>query len=153
MRHRILIVDDEEGARHGIRRALEGDQLEILEAGTADAARKAIQTYHPDVMLTDINMPDEDGISLVRSLPRNQPKPLAVMLTAYGTAKVAVEAMKAGAYDYITKPFEIEELRIVVKRAVEKVSLEHENRDLRRQIQSEGHFGGLIGKSEVMQRV
>jgi len=75
------------------------------------------------------------------------------MLTAYGTAKIAVEAMKAGAYDYITKPFEIEDLRLVVKRAVEKVSLEQENRELRRQIQTEGHFGGMIGKSKPMQQV
>ncbi len=153
MMHRILIVDDEEAARHGIRRALESEQVEILEAETADAARKAIQTYHPDVMLTDINMPDEDGISLLRSLPPHQHRPLAVMLTAYGTAKVAVEAMKAGAYDYITKPFEIEDLRMVVNRAVEKVSLEQENRELRKQIQTEGHFGGLIGKGDSMQRV
>ena len=153
MMHRILVVDDEDAARYGIRRALESEHVEILEAATAEAARVAVQTYQPELMLTDINMPVEDGISLLKSLPPNQPRPLTVMITAYGTAKVAVEAMKAGAYDYVTKPFEIEELRMVVRRALEKVTLEQENRALRKQIQTEGHYGGMIGKSKAMQRV
>jgi DNA-binding NtrC family response regulator len=151
--YRILVVDDEDAARYGIRRALESEQVEILEADTAEAARAAVQTYRPELMLADINMPGEDGISLLKSLSPHQSRPLAVMITAYGTAKVAVEAMKAGAYDYITKPFEIEELRMVVRRALEKVTLEQENQALRKQIHTEGHYGGLIGKSKAMQRV
>ncbi len=151
--HRILIVDDEEAARYGIRRALENQGVELLEAETADAARNAIRRFHPHLMLTDINMPGEDGIALLNSLSEEHPKPVAVMITAYGTAKIAVEAMKAGAYDYITKPFEIDELRMVVKRALEKINLEQENRELRRQIQAEGRLGALIGKSRAMQPV
>ncbi len=151
--HKILIVDDEEAARFGIRRVLEGKAVQIFEAASAAAARDVIQKSQPDLMLTDINMPDEDGISLLKSLAAQPRKPLAIMITAYGTAKVAVDAMKAGAYDYITKPFEIDELRLVVKRALEKLDLEEENRSLRKLVLSDGQFGRLAGKSRVMQQL
>ena len=120
--HKILIVDDEEAARYGLRRALENQDTQVFEAADAAAARAAINEYRPDLMLVDINMPGEDGVSLVRSLSQSRFKPAVIMVTSYGTAKVAVEAMKAGAHDYITKPFEIDELRSVVKRALEKNS-------------------------------
>jgi DNA-binding NtrC family response regulator len=151
--HKILIVDDEEAARYGIRRALENRETQVFEADSAEAARVAIQVHQPQLMLTDINMPDEDGITLLRSLSDKPVKPLAIMITAYGTAKVAVEAMKAGAYDYITKPFEIDELRLLVKRALEKIALEQENRELKKQVLTEGQFGRMIGKSEPMQHL
>ena len=151
--HKILIVDDEEAARYGIRRALEGRTSRIFEAASAKAARSLIQEHQPQVMLVDINMPEEDGISLVKSLAELPIRPLAIMITAYSTAKVAVDAMKAGAYDYLTKPFEIDELRLVVNRALEKVDLELENRDLRKQIAAEGQFGRLLGKSSLMQQL
>ena len=151
--HKILIVDDEEAARYGIRRALEGRTSRIFEAASAKAARSLILEHQPQVMLVDINMPEEDGISLVKSLAELPIRPLAIMITAYSTAKVAVDAMKAGAYDYLTKPFEIDELRLVVNRALEKVDLELENRDLRRQIAADGQFGRLLGKSSRMQQL
>jgi DNA-binding NtrC family response regulator len=150
---KILIVDDEEAARYGIRRALEGRTTRIFEAASAKAARSVIQEHQPQLMLVDINMPEEDGISLVKSLAELSFRPLAIMITAYSTAKVAVDAMKAGAYDYLTKPFEIDELRLVVNRALEKIDLELENRDLRRQIATDGQFGRLLGKSARMQQL
>ncbi len=118
--HRILIVDDEEPARYGIRRALEQFGREIHEAANAAEARAVIQKYRPHIMLVDINMPGEDGISLVRSLSSDPLKPLIIMLTSYATVKVAVEAMKAGADDYLTKPFELDQLRAVVRRGLEQ---------------------------------
>lgn len=150
---KILIVDDEEAARYGIRRALESRTSRIFEAASAQAARSLIQEHQPQLMLVDINMPEEDGISLVKSLVELPFRPLAIMITAYSTAKVAVDAMKAGAYDYLTKPFEIDELRLVVNRALEKIDLERENRDLRRQIAADGQFGRLLGRSAGMQRL
>ena len=101
--HKILIVDDEPAARYGIRRALEGPEIQVFEAGNAEAARRLIRLHRPDIMLADINMPNEDGIALLHSLEQDPPSPLTIMVTAYGAAKVAVEAMKAGAYDYIIK--------------------------------------------------
>jgi DNA-binding NtrC family response regulator len=153
MASKILIVDDEEAARYGIRRVLEDKETQILEAGNAESARTLVKTHHPEVMLTDINMPEEDGIDLMKSLADDPLKPVVVMITAYGSAKVAVEAMKAGAYDYVTKPFEIEELRLVVRRALQKVDLERENRELRKLIAFEGQFGRMIGKSQQMQHL
>ena len=151
--HKILIVDDEPAARYGIRRALEGPEVQIFEAGSAEAARRLIRLHRPGVMLADINMPQEDGIALLHSLEQDPQPPLTIMVTAYGTARVAVEAMKAGAYDYVIKPFEIDELRLSVQRALERVALEEENRELKRQVLSDGHFGGLIGRSPAMVRV
>jgi len=150
---KILIVDDEEAARYGIRRVLESRTTRIFEAASAKAARSVIQEHQPQLMLVDINMPEEDGISLVKSLAELPSRPLAIMITAYSTARVAVDAMKAGAYDYLTKPFEIDELRLVVNRALEKIELERENRDLRRQIAADGQFGRLLGKSARMQQL
>jgi DNA-binding NtrC family response regulator len=98
-------------------------------------------------------MPGEDGIRLLKSLAEIPYKPLAIMITAYGTAKVAVEAMKAGAYDYITKPFELDELRLVVQRALDKIDLEVENQNLKRQVLSDGQFGRMIGRSSSMQQL
>lgn len=151
--HKILIVDDEEAARYGIRRALESKTVQIFEAASAAAARALIQQRQPQLMLTDINMPEEDGISLLKSLADAPVKPLTIMITAYGSAKVAVDAMKAGAYDYVTKPFEIDELRLVVQRALDKIRLEQENRDLKRQVLADGQFGRMLGKSAVMQQL
>ena len=151
--HKILIVDDEEAARYGIRRALEDRTSRIFEAASAKAARSLIHEHQPQLILVDINMPEEDGISLVKSLAELPFRPLAIMITAYSTAKVAVDAMKAGAYDYLTKPFEIDELRLVVNRALEKIDLERENRDLRKQIAADGQFGRLLGKSSRMQQL
>lgn len=151
--HRILIVDDEPAARFGIRRALEGPEIQVFEAGSAEEARRLIRLHRPGVMLADINMPHEDGIALLHSLEQDPHPPLTIMVTAYGAAKVAVEAMKAGAYDYIIKPFEIDELRLAVQRALERIALEEENRELKKQVLSDGHFGGMIGKSPSMLRV
>jgi len=150
---KILIVDDEEAARYGIRRVLENKSTEILEASSAEQARDVIKNLRPHIMLTDINMPGEDGLSLLRSLKDDPQKPLALMVTAFGSVKVAVEAMKAGAYDYVVKPFEIDELRFVVIRAMERVKLEIENQQLKKQILSEGNFGRMVGKCARMQQL
>ena len=151
--HRILIVDDEPAARYGMRRALEGPEIQVFEAPSAEEARRLIRLHRPGVMLADINMPHEDGIALLHSLEQDPHPPLTIMVTAYGAARVAVEAMKAGAYDYIIKPFEIDELRLAVRRALDRIALEEENRELKKQVLSDGHFGGLIGKSPAMLRV
>ncbi|MEW5975051.1 MAG: sigma-54 dependent transcriptional regulator [Acidobacteriota bacterium] len=150
---KILVVDDEEAARYGIRRALENRDTHILEAPDADTARVLIKQHRPDLMLADINMPGEDGISLLKSLEAETHRPLTVVITAYGTAKVAVEAMKAGAYDYIIKPFEVEELRLAVNRALERLALLDENRSLKQQVLPDGQFGRMIGKGAVMRRL
>jgi DNA-binding NtrC family response regulator len=154
-RWRVLVVDDEEAARYGMRRALSGFDYEVEEAGSVEEARERVAARRPDLLLLDVNLPGTSGLEYLRELvAEGERAPLVVMVTAYGSERVAVEAIKAGAYDYLSKPFEIEDLRLVVKNALETVGLRRENRSLRQRIELEGaQRGALIGNSEAMQRV
>ena len=152
---RVLVVDDEEAARYGMRRALGGFNYEVEEAGGVEQARAAVAARRPDLILLDVNLPGVSGLEYLRELAaEGERAPLVVMVTAYGSERVAVEAIKSGAYDYLSKPFEIEDLRLVVKNALETVGLRRENRSLRQRIELEGaQRGTLIGASEAMGRV
>ncbi len=150
--HTILIVDDDSTARYGMRRALEG-QYRVLEADGVPAARQAMARENPQLLLLDIEMPGENGLDFLRELKLQPESPAVVMITAYGSEKVAVEAMKSGAYDYLPKPFEVDELRLVVERVFEHLLLAEENSRLKRQLVSEGQFGALIGSSKVMREL
>ena len=152
---RVLVVDDEEAARYGMRRALAGYDYEVEEAGGVEEARALVAGRRPDLMLLDVNLPGTSGLDYLRELAaEGERAPLVVMVTAYGSERVAVEAIKAGAHDYLSKPFEIDDLRLVVKNALETVGLRRENRHLRQRIELEvAQRGALIGDSEPMQRV
>ena len=148
----ILIVDDDSTARYGMRRALEG-RYRIVEAESAAAARKVMVGEAPHLILLDIEMPEESGLDFLRELKAQPTSPAVVMNTAYGSEKIAVKAMKSGAYDYLSKPFEVDELRMVVERALEHLTLAEENLRLKRQLISEGQFGAMIGSSRVMREL
>jgi two-component system response regulator AtoC/two-component system nitrogen regulation response regulator NtrX len=145
----ILIVDDDRTARYGMRRALE-DRYKVVEAESAATARPLIPRENPDLLLLDIEMPGESGLDFLRELKAGENSPLVIMVTAHGSEKIAVEAMKSGAYDYLPKPFEVDELRLVVEKALERLDLEEENRRLKRQLVSEGQFGSMLGSSKPM---
>ena len=152
---KILIVDDEATARYGMRKALQPLGAAIDEAGDGLAALAAIQSFEPDIVLCDINMPKMNGIELLRALPTLEPArdvpPLIIVVTAYGSEKIAVEAMKSGAYDYLSKPYDIDALRLLVKKALESVQLKQENIRLRRQVL--GQSSDIIGESDAMNKV
>src|SRR5438270_8547182 len=152
---RVLVVDDEEAARYGIRRALGGSDYDITEAGSVEEARAEINARAPDLLLLDVNLPGLSGLDFLRELAtEGDDSPPVIMVTAYGSERVAVEAIKTGAYDYLSKPFEIDELRLVVKNALETVRLRRENLSLRKRIELEGaQRGALIGNSEALNRV
>jgi DNA-binding NtrC family response regulator len=152
---RLMIVDDEEAARYGMRRALSTFGYNITEAGSAEAARALIKQQQPDLLLLDVNLPGMSGLEFLRELKsENGNGPLIIIVTAHGSERLAVEAVKTGAYDYLSKPFELEDLRLVVKNAAETVQLRRENFSLRRRIEVErSQRGALIGNSEAMQRV
>jgi DNA-binding NtrC family response regulator len=150
--HTILIVDDDQTARYGMRRALEG-QYKILEASGVREARRAMADEQPNLMLLDIEMPEENGLDFLRELKSKENDATIIMITAYGSEKIAVEAMKSGAYDYLPKPFEVDELRLVVEKALERKDLAEENLRLKRQLVSEGQFGAMIGSSRVMREL
>jgi DNA-binding NtrC family response regulator len=161
---RLLIVDDEEASRYGMRRALTTFGYNVSEADSAEAARILIKQQEPDLMLLDVNLPGISGLDLLKELEDAKPSdesgegsdsgPLVIIITAHGSERMAVEAVKSGAYDYLSKPFELDELRLVVKNAAETVALRRENVSLRRRIEAEtSQRGALIGNSAGMQRV
>jgi PAS domain S-box-containing protein len=127
MAPRILIVDDEEAARHSIRRALEAAGYEVTPASSAREALAVQASFEPVVVLTDINMPDMDGISLLHEIRAVPNPPPVIVITAYSDQALAVRSLREGAFDYLTKPFDLEQLRNSVKRAVEHCRLQREN--------------------------
>ncbi|MFN2498324.1 MAG: sigma-54-dependent transcriptional regulator, partial [Pyrinomonadaceae bacterium] len=155
---RLLIVDDEEASRYGIRGGLTTLGYNVSEADSAEAARALLRQQPADLMLLDVNLPGMSGLDFLRELQTpaiaNGNPPLVIIITAHGSERMAVEAVKAGAYDYLSKPFELEDLRLVVKNAAETIQLRRENVSLRRRIEVErSQRGALIGNSEGMQRV
>ncbi len=125
---KVLLIDDEEAARYGIRRALANQGYDLDEAADGASALAKIEAQQPDVVVSDINMPGVDGLTLVERVSGIPGAPLVVLITAHGSENVAVQALRAGAYNYLSKPFEVDELRIAVANAVEKQRLIRENR-------------------------
>lgn len=148
----LLIVDDEAAARFGLRRAF-GTQYDIFEAGSVEEARRGLREHSPSVMLLDYTMPGEDGMVLLEELNGQMDAPAIIMLTAFGSERIAVEAMKRGAFDYLPKPYDLEELRMVVARAFEHRAMHQELLDLRERLSGEGQFGSMVGDSASMREV
>ena len=155
---RLLIVDDEEAARYGIRRALESFGYDIAEAETAESARALMARDNFDLLLLDVNLPGISGLEFLQQIQSEAENlaeaPLVVIITAHGSERLAVQAVKSGAYDYIAKPFELDDLRLVVKNAFETIKLRRENQALRRRIEIEtSQRGALLGNSKPIQNV
>ena len=149
----ILIVDDEKAARFGMRMALEKDGYSVLEANDSTVVLDIIRAKNPALVFLDINMPQVNGIQVLEKINRLENPPMVVIVTAYGSERTAVNAMKKGAYDYIAKPFEIDELRLIAKNTFEKLSLEEENARLRSEIDRLEPMGEIVGRSQVMKDV
>src|SRR5712692_617833 len=156
---RLLIVDDEEAARYGMRRALETFSCTMVEAESAEAARALMRDQEFVLLLLDVNLPGMSGLDFLKELQgasesSQSQTPLVIIITAHGSERMAVQAVKSGAYDYRSKPFELDDLRLVVKNAFENIQLRRENRSLRRRIEIEtSQRGALLGNSEPMQKV
>src|SRR6195256_2445731 len=155
----LLVVDDEEAARYGIRRALEAFGFGIDEADSAEVARALMRDRKFDLLLLDVNLPGISGLEFLKELQTESVNsqteaPLVIIITAHGSERLAVQAVKSGAYDYLSKPFELDDLRLVVKNAFETIQLRRENRSLRRRIEIEtSQRGALLGNSAAMQNV
>ena len=148
----MLIVDDEEAARYALMRVFQRE-YRTLEAASIAEARLCLLAEHVDVVLLDHNMPGEEGIVLLDEIEQGASSPAVIMITAHGSERLAVSAMKAGAYDYLAKPFEVDELRLVVKRAMERQMLREELLGLREYLAGEGQFGNMIGSSAAIREV
>jgi len=151
--HRILIVDDEESLREFLSIMLhrEGYQVDTAVDGAQAAAHLRDHAY--DLVISDIKMPRMSGLELLRHIKERAPETVVLMVTAFSTTEEAVEAMKQGAYDYITKPFKNEEIRLIVKNALERRELRQENLALKEELGKRYSFEGLVGKSKAMQDV
>src|SRR5215510_2326643 len=153
MKSVVLIVDDEPAARHGMRRALEREGYTTLEAADLDETRQTITSQPPDVVLLDVRLASQSGLDYLPELVALESPPVVIIVTAHGSERTAVQAIKLGAFDYLSKPFDVDELRILVRNAVETHSLREENEKLRRELAATGNFGQLIGSSPSMERV
>ena len=149
----LLIVDDERAARFGMKKALSWRDYNILEAENGLLALQILQQKYIDVVFLDLNMPGLQGMEVLTQISKLPIVPLVIVVTAYGSEKIAVEAMKKGAYDYIVKPYELEELRLITEHALEKISLLKENKILQEKIRRQEGCGELIGQSEIMLKI
>ena len=147
---RILVVEDEQDMLFGLRKILskQGHNVEIAETGSAGV--KKVEESFFDIVITDLKMPGVDGIELLRKAKEAYSDTLVIVITGYGTVESAVEAIKLGAYDYITKPFEAEHIKMVVRKALKQISLKNENKYLKQQIKEVKDFQNVIGKSRKM---
>ncbi len=145
----ILIVDDERLQRDGLQRALE-DRYDVLVADEVSKATGILETQPVDVLLTDLRMPGDDGLKLLRRAGSLSNPPVSIMMTAYGSIENAVEAMKAGAYHYVTKPVNLDELELVISRALKSRQIEAENANLHEQLDRKFGLENLIGQSPAM---
>jgi DNA-binding NtrC family response regulator len=151
-RKRVLAVDDELGVRESIRILLSGD-YDVSTVASGDAALDAIQRERPHVVLLDIIMPGMDGMELLERIRASDPSLPVVILTATKTVKTAVAAMKLGAFDYLQKPFDVDELRLIVERATRTAELEAEVKRLRHELRSQGALSLIVGRSPQIQSV
>jgi two-component system response regulator HydG len=153
MEHRILIVDDNEESLHSLEMALGRSGYQILTATGGREAIDLLEREPVDVVVSDLRMPDVSGLEVLQAARSLDPAPAVILLTAYGTIESAVEALKAGAYNYLTKPVNLTELRHQVAHAMELQQLKKENQAFRRQLSARDGFEGIIGESPEIRAV
>jgi DNA-binding NtrC family response regulator len=149
----VLVVDDDAAMREMVVSLLEDQGIEAFSAASAGEAVERLGERDCDVVLSDIRMPGKTGIELLGQLRELRPNTPVVLMTAFGSIDSAVEAMHAGAFDYVTKPFQRDALLVTLERAFERRALEEENRRLRRAVDQTASFGDLIGASPAMREI
>lgn len=153
MRARILVVDDESSVREFFQILLEKEGYDVVTATDGIDALRLIREQNFDLLISDLQMKAGDGMTLLRESKKLHPETAVIMITAFATTDSAVEAMKSGAFDYVSKPFKIEEIKVTISRALETCNLTKENRSLKTQLISKYDFTNLLGESDAMKRV
>ncbi|MDA7598091.1 sigma-54 dependent transcriptional regulator [bacterium] len=148
----VLIVDDEKNTRDGLRMSFE-DEFDVYVAANMAEAHEVLKSELVDVMVTDLRLGGEDGMELIDQALKIPKPPICILMTAYGSVDLAVEAMKRGAYDYVGKPLNIDELELIIKRAVRTRTVETENVALKQQVEKRFNLNNVIGESRAMQPV
>lgn len=149
----VLIIDDEPLMRLSMLDALKAEGYEVQEAATGQEGIEKVQSGRFDVVITDLRLPGADGIAIVQACKQHSPGTEVIVITAHGSVDTAVQAMKCGAHDYITKPFSMDELLLIVDRVTNVIALRQENVQLRQELEGKFNFEGLVGKNEQMRRV
>src|SRR6266851_3614536 len=150
---RVLVVDDEKSMRDLLAITLQKAGYDVTLAEGGAAAIEAIRRDPFDAIITDLRMPKVDGLQVLRAAKEQSPDTAVIMVTAMASTETAVEAMKLGAYDYITKPFKLDEVNLIIKNALERKHLRAENQYLRKQLETQHRFENIIGKSSRMVEV
>ena len=146
-------VEDSASVRHLGRRGLEEEGYQVSMAASSEEAIRELEGGSHDVVLTDLMMPGRSGMELLAEIRQGHPDTAVILVTAHGTVDSAVEAMRKGAFHYICKPFKLDEVRIIVQRAIEESRTKHELAGLRREVHQRFEFSNIIGKSKPMQEV
>jgi two-component system response regulator AtoC len=150
---RILIIDDEENFRHMLSVILKKEGYDVETASNGDEGLQKIPLSPFDQILCDIRMPQMDGMEFLREAQKISVDATIIMMSAYGTVDIAIEAMKLGAYDYISKPFKPDEIILTLRKAEEREQLRKENRLLRKEVEKEYSFENIVSKNEKMQKI
>src|SRR6267143_205834 len=150
---RVLIVEDDSAARVGLEQLVKSWGFVAESAADGEEALEKVTTFRPAIVISDLVMPRMDGLELLRALQQQGADATTLLLTAQGTVETAVEAMKAGAYDYLTKPIDIQRLKVLLDKIVERLETLREVKALRRQLREHGTFGPLIGNSPEMRKI
>src|SRR5271157_5018897 len=149
----LLIVDDERSMREACRDVAHSLGFNTRVADSPEHAYHALDTSPVDVVLLDLRLPGSSGLEVLREIKRRRPETLVIVMTGFATVQSAVQAMKSGAYDYVTKPFNFDELRLVLERVTSHLKLATENRLLREQVKSKHGFGAMVGQAPEMDRL
>lgn len=150
---KILVVDDEQSLREVLSIMLKRAGYAVTSATDGEEAVELLQKEIFDLVITDLRMPKVDGLEVLKAVKSTSPETVVLIITAFASADSAVEAMKQGAYDYLTKPFQVDEVQLIIRNALEKRRLTTENMLLKREMASQSSFAQLVGHSEAMQKV
>ena len=150
---KILVVDDEPAEREGLARLVGQWGYEVETASSGEEALNLVESQHPAVVVTDLVLPEMDGLTLLQKLKETGRPPIVLLVTGHGTVETAVEAMRHGAFDYLTKPVDTTRLQVLLEKSIEQESLSREVNLLRHQLRQKGSFGQMVGQSRGMQEV
>ncbi len=153
MKGNILVVDDEKNIREGLKKFLNLDNFSAVLASDGEEALSIFDEQEIDLVITDLKMPNMSGEELLKKILTKSPATPVIILTGHGTVESAVDAMREGAYDFLTKPVNLKKLSIIIKRALENKKLEIENRELHKQLDEKYGFSNIIGNSSQIQKV